>query len=174
PGAFDHGFLDFQQHHDGVLDVAFADQFDAIDLAAHDVLGDDAGRLHRDALGDGVVPGGHGLAADGGVHRREALGLHADDLDAGLDGARGRGDAADQAAAADGDDHGVEVGLVFQHFQRHGALPGDHRRVVIGMDHDQAALARQFVAVGLGVVEGVAVQHDLGAETARVGDLDGG
>ncbi|CFO07951.1 Uncharacterised protein [Bordetella pertussis] len=116
----------------------------------------------------------HGHALDGGVHGRKALGLHADDLDVRLDGLGGGGDARDQAAAADAHHYGVQVWARLQHFERHRTLPGNHGWIVVGMDHDQAALARQFVAARLGVVEGVAGQDDFGAEAPRVGHLDRG
>ncbi|MNX87075.1 hypothetical protein D3C86_1189880 [compost metagenome] len=157
-----------------MLDVAFADQLDIIDQLADDGLGQRARRLHGNAFGDGVLPLRHGHALDGRVHGREALGLHAHDLDAGLQGLGGRGDPRDQPAAADGDDQRVQLRLVFQHFQRHRSLPRDDRLVVVGVDHDQSTLAGQLVAPRLGIVKRVPGQHHLGAETTRIGDLDRG
>ncbi|MCY1522753.1 hypothetical protein D9M68_576200 [compost metagenome] len=172
-GAFDDRLLDFQQHHDRVLDIAFGNQFDTVDQLAHDRLRQRAGRFHGDAFGDGVLPLRHGHTIDRGVHGRKTFGLHADDLDAGLERLGRGGDPRNQAAPADGDNQRIQLRLVFQHFQRHRALPRNDGLVVIRMDHGQPALLRQLVAARLGIIEGVARQHHFGAETARIGDLHG-
>jgi hypothetical protein len=54
-----------------------------------------------------------------------------DGVEVGLDRGRGNGIAGDQAAAADGNDQGVEIGDVVEHFERDRPLPGHHTRVVI-------------------------------------------
>ncbi|MNT93675.1 hypothetical protein D3C72_2352080 [compost metagenome] len=74
-----------------MLDVAFADQLNVIDQLGDDGLGERAGRLHRNAFRDGVLPLRHGHALDGRVHGRKAFRLHAHDLDAGFQGLGGRG-----------------------------------------------------------------------------------
>jgi hypothetical protein len=104
--------------------------------------------------------------------RREALGLHADDAQVGADRLRRRRHAGDQPAAADRDDEGVDRRLLGEHLERDGALAGDDREVVERMDDRRAALGGEPEAVDAGVLEGVALEHDLGAEAARVLDLD--
>ena len=83
------------------------------------------------------------LAVQRVPHRRIERALDADDLDRGFDRPRGDRIAGDQSAAADRDHQHVEVGRLLQHFERDGALPGDHVRIVIGMHPDQRALARR-------------------------------
>ena len=52
------------------------------------------------------------------------------------------------------------------------ALAGDHGEVVERMDDGEAALLGELQAGDARVLEGVALEHDLGAEAARVLDLD--
>ena len=89
-----------------------------------------------------LAPLGMLRALDRVDHRREALGLHADDLDARLARARRHRDAGDQAAAADRHHQRVELRAPLEHLERHRALPGDDRFVVVGMDEGEAARAR--------------------------------
>ena len=64
------------------------------------------------------------------------------------------------------------VGLLREHLERDRALAGDHREVVVRMDDGEAALLGELQAGDARVLEGVALEHDLGAEAARVLDLD--
>ena len=102
-----------------------------------------AGARDGDALG-------HRRAADGGRrvvhvigHRRVALGLHADELDVGPQVAGDDGHARQQAAAADGDDERVELGVVGQQLEGARALAGDDGRVVEGVDVGAALVGGQ-------------------------------
>ena len=52
--AFDDRFLDLEQHHDRLLEIALADQHDVVDQLAHDRQRQLAGLSDRDAFGDGV------------------------------------------------------------------------------------------------------------------------
>ncbi len=65
----------------------------------------------------------------------------------------------------------VEVRLRGQHLEADRALAGDDRRVVERVHHRQAALGAPARARAARVVEGVAFEHDLGAEAARALDL---
>ncbi len=73
---------------------------------------------------------------------RGVLRLHADDPDgAALRGGTrldGGGDAGDQAAAADAQHDGVEVGQLVHELEAERALAGDHVAVVEGVDEDGA------------------------------------
>ena len=84
-----------------VLDLLFGDQHDVVDQRAHDLGGDAAGRLDRDAFRERVAAHRKLLPLDEVVHRRIERGLHADDLDIGLERLGGDRHAGDQAAAAD-------------------------------------------------------------------------
>ena len=169
-----HRLFDLQQHHDRLLDVAFRHQHDVVDLLTHDLPRQQAGLAYRDALGQRSRRAGHLGALEQRVHGRKVLGLHTDDLDAGPQSARGGGDAGNQPAAADGDAQAVDIGMRSEHLQRDRALPGDHRGIVVRMHHRQAALGRHPGGLGLGVIEAVAAQDDLGAEAARALDLHRG
>ena len=153
-GAFDHRLLDLQQHQHGLLDVAFVDEHEVVDEFAHDLARDLPRLPDRDALGDGAVALRVGRALDGVEHGREAAGLHADDLDAGLERAHRGGDAADEPAAAHRDDQRVELRLRAQHLQPDGALAGDHQRVVEGVHEGQALRVGQRQRVVARLVEG--------------------
>ena len=165
-GAFDQGLFDLQQHHDGLLDVAFVDQHQVVHVLADQLAGDAPGLPHGNAFGDGAGTLRVGRAFDGVDHGREAAGLHADDLHAGLERAHRGGDAADQPATAHRDDQGVQRGLGAQHLDAYGALAGNHRFIVEGVDETQALLDRQLHGAVARFVEGFAVQHHLGVEAA--------
>ena len=107
-----------------------------------------------------------GRALDGVDHGREAAGLNTNDAQAGLDGARRRGDATDQATAAHGNDQGVQVGLLAQHLQCDGALAGDHGFVVEGVDEAQALVCRHQQGLLARFVKAVTVQHHFSAKAA--------
>jgi hypothetical protein len=63
--------------------------------------------------------------------------------------------------------------MLAQDFHRHGALPGDHFRIVEGMDEGQFLGFFQFQRVRVGFVVGVAMQHDFAAASLDGIDLDG-
>ena len=80
-------------------------------------------------------------------------------------------DARDQAAAADRDHQRVDLRLLREHLETDRALPRDHREIVVGMDQRHAARACERYAMRPRIVEGIALEHDLGAEAARALDL---
>ena len=84
-------------------------------------------------------PIGEVATRDGGEHRRPPVALHADDGHVRALGARHHGHAGEQAAAAGRHHQRVELGVVVEQLQRHRALTGDDRRVVVGV-HERAAL----------------------------------
>ena len=133
------------------------------DLAHGDAVGEDADVVERHAP----------ARLQRAVHRVGLERLDADDLHVGPQGLDVAGDARDEPAAADGDEHGRQVALALaQDLLADRALAGNHQRVVEGMDRDGAALAAAVVAAHLGVRVAVAVQHHLGAQAAHRLDLD--
>ena len=109
------------------------------------------------------------------VHRGIGAGLHAEDLDGGIDRLGRDGDAGDQAAAADRHHQRVERLLgIGQHLERDGALAGDDARIVIGMDEGEAFVLRNSERAGVGFGERGAFQDDAGAEILGVLDLGEG
>ncbi len=99
----------------------------------------------------------HGVA----LHRFDA-----DDLDLRAQGLEIGADPGDQPAAADRDEHRVELpGALAQQFVAHRPLPGDHQFVVERVDEGHAGLHDQPVAVLGRFRVAVAMQHHLGAES---------
>ena len=92
---------------------------------------------HGDALGDGGAADRDGHAGEPLGEGRVALDLDADDFDARLERGRGNRHARDHAAAAHRDDERVDFGRVREQLERQRALPGDHRGIVVGMDHGE-------------------------------------
>ncbi|MCY1361804.1 hypothetical protein D9M69_484880 [compost metagenome] len=62
--------------------------------------------------------------------------------------------------------------MLAEDFHGHGALAGDHFRVVVGMDVDEALLFHQLQRISQGLGEGVAVQHHLAAAGAHALHLE--
>jgi hypothetical protein len=110
------------------------------------------------------------------IHAGRVLGFDTDDLDARIQGLGVRRDAADQAAAADGDEDRIDLiaMLLAQDFHCDRALPRDHVHVVERMHEQQVSLARQLRRVLLRLIEILAVQHDLAAKVLYRLDLDVG
>ena len=76
-----------------------------------------------------------------------------------------------EAAAADRHDDHVEVRRLLEHFERRRARSRDDLRIVERMDEHIALLERQLARLGVGVVEHVAVEHDLGAMAGGLRDF---
>ena len=81
--------------------------------------------------------------------------------------------AGDQAAAAHRDEDGVErPGMLAQDLHADRALPGDHFRVVVGMNEGKAAAALEAHRLRKRLGVRIAVQHDLRAARQHRVDLD--
>ena len=148
-GALGDGLLALHQSQDGGGDLVFGDGDDLVHVLLAQLEGQLAGSQDVDAVGDGVAVGhGGDLAGSAGlIHGGHGAGLDADDLAVGLQALDGEGDAADQAAAADGADHLLHVGELLQNLQADGALAGNDVGVVEGMGEGVAVELGQ--AVGL-------------------------
>ena len=114
---------------------------------------------------------------DGLHHGVGVVHLHANDLDLRANGLDVVGHARDQATAANGHKYGVQpVGAVAlqlaQHFHGHGALSGNHVRVVKRVHKGQALRACKLHRVGVGVGVALAKQHHLAAKATHRVDLD--
>ena len=170
----DQGFLDLQQQHDGLFDVALVHQQKVVHVAADqlDALG--ARRAHGDALGNGA----HALLQLRALHQvghgRKAPRLHPHHGDAGLDGFGGGGHAGDQPTAADGHHQRIQFGLLRQHLQRGRTLAGHDGDVVVGVHEHQVLGVGQLPGVRVGLFQRGAVQDHLRAEAARARHLDAG
>ena len=120
---------------------------------------------HRDPIGeqaDMIEP--HAFTGrDGCPHAGCVLGLDTDHLDVRPQELDVRGDTGGQTTAPDLHKDRLErIRMLTQEFHAHGALAGDDIRIVIGVDEGCPCLALDASRVDIGLVEGVAVQHDYG------------
>jgi hypothetical protein len=161
---------------DGGAGLVGGDLDDLVD----DLLAD-AERLLTDGLDGGAVGEEADLAEDDALalaqgldHGVRIVRLHADDLDVRGDALDVDADAADEPAAADAAEDGLEVLQVRLPQQLHadGALAGDDVRVVEGWDADQAVQLLEARGLCLCRVEVGAVQDDAAAQPAHVLVLD--
>ena len=86
------------------------------------------------ALGITIGPAG----VEGGAHLRQVRRLDADHAHGRLERLHHQRHSAEPAAAADGSDQHVDVRDLLEDLQRGGALPGDDRVIVEGVDEDVA------------------------------------
>src|SRR6202022_2997745 len=94
------------------------------------------------------------LLLDEGLHRWIEGGLHADDLDIGLERLGGDSHAGYQAASADRYDQDVEVRHRSEHLERDSALTGNDHGIVVRVDERQPRLAPMVRRQGGGFLEG--------------------
>jgi hypothetical protein len=172
PGGLHDELGPLEQQHDRPGDLVVAHGDDLVDHLADDAEVQVAGPPHGDAVGDrgphrhrGRMP----LGQRGQVAAR-VLGLHAHDADApaeqlGLLLHRG-GHARDQAAATDRHDDRLDVRLLVDDLQADRAGAGDDARVVVRGDERRARLPGEPLGGLEGLVEDLALQHDLGAIAA--------
>ena len=71
-----------------------------------------------------------------------------------------RGDARDQAAAADADDDDVEVGLVLEQLEANRTMAGDDGRVIERVDEAQALRVADPLHLGEGLADVGAMEDD--------------
>src|SRR6266540_3635905 len=151
------------------------DANDFIDVLACEAKRLLADLLHRDAVGE--KPDVRELHApprlERARHRVGILRLHADDADLRAHALDIRGDAGDQAAAADRDEDRVEIALpLAQQLHADRALTGDHIGIVVRMHERRLRPALQLERMRVGVAVRIAVQHHLRAARGDRSDLD--
>jgi hypothetical protein len=119
--------------------LGLADQVHLVDQVPDDAEGQLAGERRGQAAGEGGA--GHldqPLELPGAHHRGRGLGLHADDLDGGLDGLGRERDPGDQVAAAHRDDDGLGGGQVLEDLPADGGRARHQLRVLAVLDVDHA------------------------------------
>ena len=99
-------------------------------------------------------------------------GLYTNGLDLGSQALDGGSNAGNKSAAANGDRHSVQSGLVLDDLQSNGALSGGHIGVGIGMDVHHALLLHQLGSSSLPLGAQSAHQLHLAAESLDTGQLD--
>ena len=149
------------------------DQVDAVDQLGDDLARQLARLLDRDALGQRVAADRAMAALDDILHRRIKLGLDADHLDPRLHRLGGRRDAAEISPPPPiGITSVSSSGASSSISSATRPRPGHHRHIVERMDEDVALLRFELPGMGIGVVEPLAVQHDMGAMALGLGDFD--
>jgi hypothetical protein len=163
-----------EEHQDGAGNFFVVDGNDLVDVAGDEGEGDVAGAADGDAVGNGCLSvdgdGSAGFAC--AKHGGQALGLDTDDADFWVGLLEGAGDAADEAAAADGDHDGFNVWDLFEEFEADGSLTADDHGIIEWMDEGATffdAAAEGFIA---GFVVTFAMKDDFGSVGAGGGDLD--
>ena len=147
--------LRFHQTHDRGAQIVLAH--------GHDLIHQPLNKRKRDRVGIGVAAESVGqrrprydLDKASRAHARlkcaRRLGLDADDPDGGVDRFGRRRDAADQPAAADRHDDGVDTFIVVQDVQRDCGRTGDDVGVVVRRDERRTGLRRERFRHFLGVV----------------------
>ena len=99
--------------------------------------------------------------------RVRALGLHADDLHAGVDLLNARGHAGKQAAAAGRHDDDVRRGQIAEDLEAERALTGNDLGVIVGVQERGVLLLADLAGFGVGVVIAVAREHNGGTVALR-------
>ncbi len=89
--------------------------------------------------------------------------MHSDDLHFRICLLDGAGNAADQAAAADGHDHRFNLGMLLQHLETESSLAGDDRVIVERVDESEMLLLAAANGFFAGLVVIGAVENDFRA-----------
>ena len=109
----------------------------------------------------------HALAGAQGKERVVAvLRLDAEDADARAKRVRGDRTARDQPAATDGNHQRVQIGNLFEQFQRGRALTGDGPGMIEGRHDGGAGFLGDTAANGFAVLRGAVIRDDSGAVAA--------
>src|SRR5579863_1394646 len=162
------GGIGRQQFH-RLADFVFGDGDDVVNIGADVLEVDLADTLGAQAVGDGARDLlGRELDDFSGVEAGLGVGgqfrLDADHVNFRICQLDRRGDAADQASAANGAKDGFDVGQVFENFEADCALTGDDFFVVVGRDDDVAVLGGEFLGFGLAFLAAGADENDFRTE----------
>ncbi len=159
-------------------DLIGAHQYDLIDILARETKGLLAYAPHGDAVGKhaDALEGDALSAAQRFVHPGRVFRLHADDFHARVKRLRIRRDARDQAAAAHGNENGVDFIAMALAQDLHGnrALPGNDIGIIEGMHEHQVSLPAELRRMVVGMIVVIAVQYDFTAEIRDGLNLDFG
>ena len=172
-GGLGDGTVVVEEVLDRRADLVGADGDDLVEVVAAQPEGLGADGLHGHALGEeaDVVEGNRLPRLQGRGEAGGLLRLHTDDLDLRVELLEQDGHTGSEATATDRDEDPVDrAGL--EDLQTDGALAGDDGLIVERRHILQALELGEFLGLGLGGVEVLAVQDDLAAETAHGVDLD--
>ncbi len=158
-----------EQVQDGARDRIVVNREDLVDPLACDGEGQLAGHARGQAIRDRV----HALQAHAfalgqrAMHGIGSFGLDADDPNVGVRVSNGGGDPRHQPAAADADEHGVQLLDGLEQLEPDRALPGDDGRIIVRMHEGQATLGLQLAGALVGGIVVASLQDDLRAQLAR-------
>jgi len=107
------------------------------------------------------------MLLDGQQHGGQPGRLHADDFYLGTQLLDGASDAGNQAASAYRYDHSFQLRALLEEFKADGALPGDDRDVVEGVQEHLTLLAGELQSVLAGLIVIDAVEDYVAAITLR-------
>lgn len=156
------GFLGQGKHSRG--DFILGNGNYIVHVFGNHLKGQVAGHFYLDAVGNGFgVALGDLLVFKGDRHARGAFGLHAVNFAVGVDGLDGKGDARDQAAAADGHNHSIHVFQLLHDFQADSALASHDIHVVEGMGKGVAFFLLELSGPSGGVIVNALYQDNLSA-----------
>ena len=171
-----HQLLVLHQGEDGGCGLVLSDGDDVVHILFTKLIGQLAGGLDLNAVCEGG-DGREGLVfvlMEGAVHAGCALGLHAVDLDVGLQALDGKCHAGDESAAAHRHDDSVHIGQLVENFEADSTLTGDDLLVVVGVDEGHARFFLQLHGLVVGVVVGAGYEADLRTEVLGVLNLHDG
>jgi len=158
--ALGEGLLFIEQGVDSVFDLGFADEFDAIYQARHDLSRENPRRFDGDTFGEcSPAKRWQNGSFERAFHGGKQLGLNADDLDVWVQCFGGDGATRNQPAASDGHDERVNARPIAEHFQGERSLSGHHEGVV-ERRHPHKPFARaQLEGELLRIVEGISFEQ---------------
>ena len=179
-GGLDDLLAALHEQEHGLGDLKIADGDDVVGVFLDERDGDVARRLDGDAVGDG----GDGVGLDVAVRmerlrdRVRALGLHADDLYAGVDLLDARGHTGKQSAAAGRHDDDVRRGQVAEDLEAECALTGNDLGVIVGVQERGVLLLADLAGFGVGIANesqermGLLIDEKYISEVQKIADRE--
>ena len=171
-----HQLLVLHQGEDGGCGLVLSDGDNVVHILFTKLIGQLAGCLDLNAVCEGG-DGREGLVfvlMERAIHAGCALGLHAVDLDVGLQALDGEGHAGDESAAAHRHDDGIHIGQLVEDLKADSTLTGNDLLVVVGVDEGHARLFLQLHGLVVGVVVGAGYEADLRTEVLGILNLHDG
>src|SRR5262249_45521388 len=164
---FCHGFLKRQVGIDLAVELRLINQNDVGDQFAYDRQSELANIFHRNALGERRSAERPIFSTKRVPDRRIEHCFGANDFDCRIFRSRTNGVTSDKSAAANRKYQQIEIGHVFQHFERDRALPAEYALTIIRLKESESALPMNSLAAGLPSPNRLAMQNDLRAMQSR-------
>lgn len=161
---------------DRCANLVVVDAHDAVEIlpAQLEAIGADLTHRHAVAKAADVRQPHRRTALERLIHAVGVARLHTENPDLRLHALDVRANAGGQPSSADRHENRIELGRLLENFHPDGPLAGNHVRMIERRHEGAVALARIGQRGIAGIVEIVAVQHDLGAIAGDGLDLDVG